>query len=420
MKKLKILVLNKKERLYAPNRTIDQILDSLKEQTICEDFWILTESGQGDLSGFDSSPILKNYKFFEDYNTNNVIKILEEEEPDVILISNDYDFWSRSFLLAAKFKKIPTVLLMQFSFDYITYRSDSIIRGRLLHFKERAKFLLGKYFLLLRTYRKIGKGFFYILKKIYNDLIDTFSQFEPSGRYGCDLILVNNEKLKKTLEKINLNSKIIITGDPQMDSITNKISYQKKISSKNKNSKLKVVFLTTSMVEHGLWTQNMWEDTVRKVISEIQNNLNSKIELVLKIHPGSEKRIDYENLLNKYHFDVPILQTEDLLDVLDDADFVISYGDTWALWEVLLLNKPILLMNLFNYPIDMMPFVKENIAYELTNVSQIKEIIPKLHPVELDEPKIKEFIQKYLFKLDGKSGERSANAILELIHSKKS
>jgi len=64
MKKLKILVLNKKERLYSPNRTINRILDSLKELASCEDFWILTESGQGDLSGYDSSPILNNYKFF--------------------------------------------------------------------------------------------------------------------------------------------------------------------------------------------------------------------------------------------------------------------------------------------------------------------------------------------------------------------
>ena len=174
------------------------------------------------------------------------------------------------------------------------------------------------------------------------------------------------------------------------------------------------------MIEHGLWTQNMWEETIKQVLLEIQKNLNSKIDIVLKIHPSSEKKMEYEKLLKRYHLKVPIFQTEDLVDILDDADFIISYGDTWALWESLLLKKPILMINLFNYPVDMMPFVKENIAYEVTDISQIKEIIPKLNTINLDDPKIKKFIEKYLYRLDGKSGERSADAILELINARKS
>ena len=417
MRRLKILVLNKKERLYSSNKSIDRILQVLKEKNQSKDFWILTESGQGDLSGYSSKPVLENYKFFEDYKTDNILQILDSEKPDVLLCSNDYDFWSRSFILAAKYKKIPTVLLMQFGFEYAWERNDSIIRGRLSHFFKRGGFLLRKYSLLLKTYRKIGIGIFSILKNIFQDFFVTFSQFEPSGRYGCDLILVHNEQLQKTIQKNKSNSKIIITGDPQMDNVVNQISELKKISSKKHDTKLNGVFLTTSMVEHGLWTQKMWEDTVIQTVSIVQQKLTDKVDLVLKIHPSSEKKEDYEKLLKKFKIKIPIFQTENLLDVINNADFIISYGDTWALWEVLLLNKPIILVNLFNYPKDMMPFVKEGIAYEITEINQLINMITKIHSLKLDESKINLFIQKYLYKLDSKAGLRSAEAIMQLVEN---
>jgi UDP-N-acetylglucosamine:LPS N-acetylglucosamine transferase len=171
------------------------------------------------------------------------------------------------------------------------------------------------------------------------------------------------------------------------------------------------------MVEHGLWTQKMWEDTVIQTVSIVQQKLTDKVVLVLKIHPSSEKKEDYEKLLKKFKIKIPIFQTENLLDVINDADFIISYGDTWALWEVLLLNKPIIIVNLFNYPKDMMPFVKEGIAYEITEINQLINMITKIHSLKLDESKINLFIQKYLYKLDGKAGLRSAEAIMQLVEN---
>jgi len=415
VKRLKILVLNKKERLYSSNRAIDRILEVLKEKNQAEVFWILMESGQGDLSGYSSKPVIENYKFLEDYKTDDVLQILDCEKPDVILCSNDYDFWSRSFVLAAKYKKIPTVLLMQFGFEYAWERSDSIIRGRLSHFINRRGYLVGKYSLLLKTYRKIGLGISSILKNIIQDFFVTFSQFEPSGRYGCDLILVHNEQLKNTILKNKINSKIIITGDPQMDSVFSKISNLKKTTLTKHDSKLNGVFLTTSMVEHGLWTQKMWEETVIQTISIVQKKLSNKVDLVLKIHPSSEKKDDYEKLLKKHGIQIPIFQTEHLLDIINDADFIISYGDTWALWEAMFMKKPIIIVNLFNYSQDMMPFVKEKIAYEITEINQIIKMILKIQSHNLEESKINQFIKKYLYKLDGNAGLRSAEAILDLV-----
>ena len=414
MKKLKVLVLNKKERLYVSNKAIERILDVLKTKVEVDDLWLLTESGQGNLSDYaNAKPREINYRFFEDYKTNNVLEILDKEKPDVLLCSNDYEFWSRSFVLGAKFRHIPTILLMQFGFEYAWERNDSIVRGRLLHLKGRWRFLFGKFLLLLRTYRKTGLSLYTILKNTIDDVFVTFSQFEPSGIYGCDLILVHNDRLLESLKKKNIKSKIIVTGDPQMDYTFHKITKLPKLTN---NSKMKVVFLTTSMVEHGLWTQKMWEDTIVLTISEFQKKFNNQIDLVLKIHPSSEKKDDYVALLNKFGLDVPILQLEDLTDVLKDADLVISYGDTWALWEAFLLNKPILIINLFNYSTDMIPFVNGKIAYELRNIEDLAKTLSYIQNNKISIDQKENFINKYLYKFDGQAGERSATAILKLVN----
>lgn len=413
MKKLKIIITNRKEWVYAQNRSINRIIESLKQKCEVEDLWILSESGK-DLSGYKSEPRKFNYRFFEDYKTDNILEILDKEKPDVVLCSNDYEYLGRSFILASKHRKIPTVLLQQFGHADVFTRKDSIVRGRISILLERGWFIFKKYKVLLKTYGKIGVGIKKIIQNFIDDFFTAFSEFEPNGKYGCDLILVNSEQTKDLLEKKVVKSKIIITGDPQMDSVFNDVSkYGKK--KKNENSRKKLVFLTTDVIGHGLWTKKMWETTVKQTLTEIHDRLRNKVDLVLKIHPSSERKKDYEKILKELGYDIPIFQTEKLLDILHDADVVISYAETWAMWEALFLKKPIIVINLVNYPIDMMPFVKFRIAYELKDIHKLEDVILEVLQKDQDKKNISNFINRYLYKFDGKAGERSAEAIYQLV-----
>ena len=237
---------------------------------------------------------------------------------------------------------------------------------------------------------------------------------ELAGRYGCDLILVINQEMKDMLKNFKIKSQIIVTGDPLMDSIYDNISKYKK--KERMELPQKIVFMTTSTVEHGFWTEKMWSETITQTILQIKKEFGNKTELVLKIHPRSERKKDYEKILNKINIQIPILQEENLLDVVNEADLVISYAESWGLWEVLFLKKPIIIVNLFNYKIEKMPFVKEGMAYELKKISELKKIIKKIYDDEkLD--KVENLIEKYLFKFDNKSSERSVLAIMKLVEN---
>lgn len=410
-KELKILIINRKEQIFSRNATILNILEALKSEFQVKDLWILSESGKN-ISSYESEPNDFNYKFFEEYNTDSILEILKKENPDLLFVTNDYEYIVRAFVISAKFLQIPVVLSLQAGFSYY-FEKKIAIKSRFNIILERGGFIFKKYKLLLKAYRETKHNIFEILKIVLQDIFRPFFYTELAGRYDCDLILLINQKMKDLLKKFRTKSQLVITGDPLMDSVYENISkYEKR---EKMNSPLKVVFMTTGVVEHGIWTKKMWSDTIKQTIAMITEEFSNEIELVLKIHPRTERIKDYETLLKEINIEIPILQTENLLDVVNNADLVISYADSWGLWEVLFLKKPLIMINLFNYEIKKMPFVKERVAFELKNLSEFKKIIIKIKRGEKTENKVEDMITKYIFKFDNKASERSVIAIKELI-----
>ena len=411
---LKILILNRRERAFVKNEGLNNIIDSLKSKTEVEDLWILTDPGK-DLASYRTKPLQYNYKFLENYDPIDVLGILDIEKPNVILLPNDYEYVERAFVYAAKLKSIPTVLSLQLGFsDTRRSRDMSLIRNRISILGERGKFILKKYWFLLKTLRKIGYGVGKIFPIIIDDLISPFLDAEPAGKYGCDLILVGSEDMQRWLENRKVKSKIVITGDPLMDSVYKK-SVEYKNEQKRATSKMKIVLMTTGMLEHGFWTKKIWETTVTKIITEINTKFKDDVDFLIKIHPATERIEDYERILEKVKVNIPIFQTEKLLDVINDADIIITYGESWGTWEGIFLEKPIIIVNLFDYPIEKMPFVKAGLAKELKNIDELHNLVLKLKNKKPDKEKMENFVRKYLYKLDGKASERSALAIMDVV-----
>lgn len=417
---MKILFTSKKQRAYVRSIPSFNIIESLKKiDDDVTDLHILADDGSKD-NEYKTKPLDYNYKFFEEYGTDDINRILELEKPDVLISSNDYDYFGRAFIISAKKKNIPTVLLLQGIFVdiYLTKSKKPLVKDRYIILRNRGKFIVKKFGLLLKTYKKLGYNIFKISKLIIDDLITPFFYNEPSGRYGCDLILVRNENDKKTIQDRGIKSEILVTGDPEVDSTFKKIkTYERKKSTGNK---LKIIFLTTSMIGHGLWTKKMWEDTMTHVIRGICVDFKEEMELALKIHPTSELIQDYEELFEKIGLKVPIFQTEDLFEVVSESDIVLTLeGGTWANWSAIFSGKPLIVVNtLRDNEVSKFPYLKEKIAYELNDIKELPTIIEEMQKNSNSE-KNKEFIEKQHYKFDGKSSERSAIAIIDLIQKKR-
>lgn len=406
------MIVDRKIRLNIENLQFQNILNKLGKKIDIEELWILIEPS---LENFEKLEKLKfNYKEIEEYETNDLVSILDNEKPDLILIGNDYDFFIRSFIIAAKYRKIPIVLLLSVptSRDYLDKMDFSMIKGKIDTNKNRIGDIANKIMLMLSTYRKTGKNIFSLIKILLNEINTIFSHYQPWGEYGCDLVLVTSMGWKKHLENKKISSKIEVIGYPTMDDVYLKISEIQKNNNLGKTN-MEFLLLTTPMVEHGLWTEKEWIETIEKIITEIQNKFPSS-KIKLKIHPISESLEKYTKLIKKFGKNIEIFQREDLIKIINKSDFVITYGQSSSILQAALLEKPIIFVNLFNYPLEKMPFLKEGIGIEVNDISKLEDTVSNISQKDI-ENNIRNYINKHLYKFDGNVSERAANAIIKII-----
>ena len=403
---MRLLIIDRKVRKFIKNQTLSIIINELKKENV-EIKWLLIDP---EIKTRDGKKNEIDFKDLEDYKTSNVLNILKEEKPDVILLSNDYDFIMRSFIPTAKSLKIPTVLLFASIIDDETEKMNSyLIKNRILDLSKRKKQLISNFLFMIKNFHNAGYNFRKLLKMIFSELITPFKYYMPWGNYGCDVILVAGEAWSKKLKKLEVKSKIIITGHPQMDHIFNKVSNHRPIIKKDK--KIRIVLMTTPLVEHGLIDEEKWEIMIKDIINNSLKLNNAK--LVIKIHPTSEKIEKYKRILNEMQINLPLYQREDLGEIISTSDIVITYGVSSGTHHGIFLKKPVIVYNPFPMPLDDMPYVREGMATELRDIKKLTDMLENIKPVE--DKKIEKFISKYLYKFDGKSGLRASKVILELI-----
>lgn len=402
---MKLLIIDRKIRKFIKNQTLVKVIEELKKENV-KIKWLLVDP---ELTIREGEKNEIEYSDLEDYKTQNIIKILQKERPDVILLLNDYDFVIRSFIPTAKFLGIPTVLLFASIIDDETEKMNQyLIKNRLKDIIIRKKQLMKKFFFMMKNFRLAGYSYKELLKMGYFEFITPFKFYMPFGNYGCDIILVAGEAWSKKLNKNKVKSKIVITGHPQMDQIFEKVSLYQKII-KN-NDKTHVVFMTTPLVEHGMIEREQWKNIIKDIIKQCLKLEN--INLIIKIHPTSEKIENYKEILKELKVNIQIFQKENLGDVVSSSDIIITYGVSSGTHYGVFLKKPIIVYNPVKMPLDDMPFVREGMATELTDIKKLSDLLKTIKPVE--EHKIEKFISKYLYKFDGESAKRVSAEILRL------
>ena len=213
--------------------------------------------------------------------------------------------------------------------------------------------------------------------------------------------------------------KISVVGNPLLDDIFHKIST---IKTRTKtNDKIKILILTDSLYEHGIWSYNERESFLTNLFEKLQED--KTILFDIKIHPVTQDKTYYQNLSKKLGLSAKIFQSEDLFDLINNYDIIVTYGASTTHTELSLCGKKTILIATKHLPTFVL--VDEAIAAGFIKQSySFADLIPLIH--DFHEQKINltnEFIEqrnKYFYKFDGKSGDRAADSIIQFFETVKS
>lgn len=386
------------------------ILKALKKNIVVEDIWM---GGKGGTFTTTYNEKVAGYNIFAFRDAN---QILEKLNPDLIMLATTHEYSSRSILYAAKSRSIPTVIIYSGLPPETTKKSvGKNISIRLNQLTTSGKIFFKKYNFLIKTILGSGHSISYLIKTILDDIYTLSTsvlgaefRFDFADMYICSNFYWADQAIKKGINK----QKIMVTGEYAVDPIYDKIS---SLNKKKKSDKTEILFITTALVEHGFWKPSMRKELVTKVVKAIKEQAGDITNLRFKIHPTAERIEDYEEIIKPIDPSIRIFKHEDLSSLINESDLIITTGGPSAvLLEIILLKKPLFIMNLFNEN-DGSIYLKEKVVTECHNTDMLIQKIKDGSYASIDKEKIDAFMEKLLYKFDGKCGERAANHILSLI-----
>ena len=249
-----------------------------------------------------------------------------------------------------------------------------------------------------------GYIFYNSEKATYTSAID----LRPIPRYT----LLYGSKYKDIL--INNSSypseSLVVTGQPRYDCFYNIIkSMDKELFIKENNLKRPLIVWTTQA--HGL-SKIENKRNIECFLNLLKHN--SKINLFIKPHPGETDLFSYRPLVNQ---NVTISKDVNLYELLYTCDLMITRHSTTAM-EAVALNKPVIILNLSGEP-DPVEYVKEGVALGVYKEGDLKPAIEELLRDDSELAKNRKcYIEKYLYKIDGKATERVVTLIEGMINER--
>lgn len=275
------------------------------------------------------------------YNTVFIKKVIEIENPDVILMLNLSFIFDRALINISKFKNIKIVYLAH---GKLIEKEEVEINEKNLNkniWTKLSRIFRKKNFLVLINYISSQIGFrkIYIPIKTFISLLLNPSNFLVSPRYNneldADLIMLYTEGDRQLLvEKFNFPpQKIVVVGNPEIPVFINKklIPRDKFLNSLSlKPEHEYVLYLDDGLVVGKIWT-----------VSEFYNHLNDIVQimgnqkLVIKLHPR-------ENLTNHLSFfnekGIIALVDIDFKNLIYNAKSIISHYSSTIIYG-LIFNK---------------------------------------------------------------------------------
>lgn len=368
-----------------------------------------------------------NEKILDIHNYKNAVEVIQKEKPDLIYAADSWNFVDYALSSAAKIFNIP-VFCVVYSNIGIKKNKKDIMKSNVSRFfqnsvptdtetdtkkfMKRGRFYVYKYLFLLRTKFAIKSERIHTIFTLWKFIFsDTNS---PVFANNTVQFLENESLLKERLDSGFNKSNLVVTGNPIYDRYFHKISNQKIIDVKD--GVIRILFAPSTLYEHGFWTKKQLDYAVKETISQITKN-RKNMSITVKIHPSSSVLSDYELLVHSIDPSIPVHQKGIIEDFLKDCDVVLTFQSSTAEVYALLYKKPVVICNFFDLKGD--AFLERGLAIDCKDPSTLLELIHLgLEKNPATEQKRNDFIREFMFKWDGRAGERICDKLLELTEKK--
>ena len=426
MKELTILV----PKIYPPENNdivsneLKNIFSKLKLHFKIKVYWIVFQPYEFEQYSIDDSIIIDYHKF------KNAIEVIDKFKPDIICTEVVLGLNGIAFATAGKFRKIPVVTISHpghhikttkfFQFKMFTrlFLSKKIL-GDVSNSNKKFGFFIWamhRYSFLFSTLRKCEKNILELMKIFWiypriQILSNTFFTMHPilSGDLN---ICFTKHHYEMLLDSKFDEKTLVITGDPAYDHIYDKM--QKKSHSFQNSDKIRILLSLSSMHEHGFLTKE--EDD--KIVLDIIDIISQKpdFEISLKIHPSSSSYEEYDSLLRKTSYNVKIYQKENTIELMNNYDVMLNYGNSNVVLDVMLTGKPVV-KYILNSSQEFNRFYDPSVMIGCTKISELPSAIKKSIQKPTSDISLTSYIENHIGKYDGKSAERVSNEIKKLVES---
>ncbi len=365
------------------------------------------------------------YKSIYSYRTRSAAKILQIENPDIIIIGSDQEYLRRTFVYASKQLGIPC-LLIDVAFGSNIFKGHWItIRRTLYRFFYYPLIILNKYLYILKTVIDLKWGINKILHMIIKDIKEAFVIEDARGMYGCDMIFVAGNWEKEVLVDRGVNPKnIFVTGNPRMTALLQErnIDNERKIREElgiGENNRI-ILLHTSAQVEHGRWSLSMRKMFINKVIDSISPLLNDNTKLILRIHPV-ESYTEYQEIIKGRKENIILCKGNSFVDIINMSDVIIFGAYSMMVLEATALGKVVILLNTFN-EVKNLPYEEMGLAKCVYNFDEIQNNVNILLNCKTERDN---FIKqtKYFFDnnkefVDGQATQRIVDLIVKIVEKK--
>lgn len=374
-------------------------------------------------------PLLKekglNYKRITDYTTRNMLNIIKEEKPDIVMTSFGPPV-PKALILAANHAGIPCLQVDDgITSDYSALRAIPLRQSFLKIMRWIIQATMRRknpkpYFSFLVTLMAVNSPWQFLGKATAGILKLTYPL--PSYVEGLNMAVLSPSAKEAYISMGVPAEKIFITGQPRFDLVWQKEFHRERILKElgipeNKG----IVILATQPLLGFLWKEEEWERFIETVVRAMDDYPEE--QLVLKLHPN-ESLEDYQELLTrmKCNNKVVICQNIDLYELLHACDLLMTVHSTVAL-EAMLFNKPVICLDFTGRNIFQSFYTESGAAISVRSEGELSPAIQKAlyDPRARDEQEqnMKRFVSKHVYKPDGQVSKRVAELIIQLIEGAK-
>lgn len=228
-----------------------------------------------------------------------------------------------------------------------------------------------------------------------------------------DYFLASGKIFGEIKERWHIADRVVVTGLPRYDILAHAhevYSRQEFMERYNLDARCKIVHWSTQC--HVL-SQEENASNFRAIFGAIKSLAD--VSLIIKPHPAEPEYFTEEIMRQIESYDINAVITpknSDTYEQLFVCDLMITRHSTTAM-EAVVLGKPVIILNLSGKP-DPVEYVQEGVALGIYNSG---DLCPAMKRLLVDDSEMsaqrERYIEKYLYKIDGKSTQRVIDIIIK-------